>query len=133
MRPLWGDVFKDYLERYRFWGHCDIDVFWGNIKAFINDDLLSRYDIISGDSGKICGPFTIYRNIPKINKLYTYKKDYRNIIEDIHRHYKFNEIGMTELLKKNSANLGIEYLFKNLQEHSTAEKKFYAPGITGKY
>lgn len=30
-RPLYGKAFTDELKGYDFWGHCDIDVVWGEI------------------------------------------------------------------------------------------------------
>lgn len=132
MRPLYGDIFKDYIKEYRFWGHCDIDVFWGDIVAFMDENILSKYDVISADPRRICGPFTIYRNIPKINELYKLKADYKIIIEDAHQFFKFDEIGMTALLKENSSNLGIRYLFKKLQEYSTSEGKESCKWLNGK-
>ena len=31
-KPSYGEVFKDELAGYDFWGNCDIDLVWGNIK-----------------------------------------------------------------------------------------------------
>lgn len=30
-KPAYGEIFADYLKGYDFWGHCDIDLLWGNI------------------------------------------------------------------------------------------------------
>ena len=31
---------------YDFWGHCDMDLIWGDIRNFITEDVLSKYDKI---------------------------------------------------------------------------------------
>ena len=34
-KPAYGEIFADELKDYDFWGHCDIDLVWGNIRNFI--------------------------------------------------------------------------------------------------
>jgi hypothetical protein len=62
-------MFSDFLTDYDFWGNCDIDLLFGNLKSFINDDVLSRYDKIL-----IRGHLTLYRNRKYINQLYKSSK-----------------------------------------------------------
>lgn len=64
-RPAWGYVFEDRLKGYDFWGNCDIDQVWGDVRAFITDDILDRYDRIH-----FLGHFTLYRNTPEMNGLF---------------------------------------------------------------
>ena len=67
-RPAYGIIFENYLKKYDFWGHCDIDQIFGKISDFIIDDILKKYEKINFN-----GHFTLYKNINKINNLY--KKD----------------------------------------------------------
>ena len=64
-RPAFGEIFHDYLDGYEFWGFCDTDLVFGNIRHFITDDIMSRYDKILS-----VGHFTLYRNIPEVNAMY---------------------------------------------------------------
>lgn len=64
-KPAYGDIFKDYAEKYDFWGHCDFDMIFGNLRKFFNEDKLEKYDRIYYQ-----GHLSIYRNIEKICKLY---------------------------------------------------------------
>ena len=64
-RPAYGYIFSDYLNDYRFWGYCDVDLIWGNISHFINVDLLNMYDKIG-----IMGHCTIYKNDDQIKKIF---------------------------------------------------------------
>ena len=45
-KPVYGCIFYDYIKDYDFWGYCDVDVIFGNIRSFMTDELLSEYDII---------------------------------------------------------------------------------------
>ena len=47
-RPLFGQIFVEYACKYDFWGYCDCDLVFGNIRAFLTEDVLSHYDYIMG-------------------------------------------------------------------------------------
>ena len=67
-KPAYGEIFYEYIKEYDFWGFCDTDLIWGNIRKFITDDLLNQYDKI-GDRGHCC----IIRNSDKMRKAYRYE------------------------------------------------------------
>lgn len=77
----YGDIFKNELEGYDFWGFCDIDLIWGNIREFYTDDLLNKYDKIGNQ-----GHATIFRNNEHVNLLYKEQIEgqvsYRTVMRD---------------------------------------------------
>ncbi len=42
-KPTFGFLFKDYIKEYEFWGFCDLDVIFGNLKLFFNEERLKKY------------------------------------------------------------------------------------------
>jgi hypothetical protein len=78
-KPAYGFIFSDILKAYDFWGYCDIDIIFGNIRDFITDELLKNYDLISTRPDWIPGCFLIYKNIEKLNTLFMHSKDYRQV------------------------------------------------------
>lgn len=56
-KPLYGAIFEDFLIGYDFWGHCDMDLIWGDIRKFVTDDILQEYDKIFP-----MGHLSLYRN-----------------------------------------------------------------------
>lgn len=64
-KPAYGYIFEEYLENFRFWGHCDCDVIFGHLSHFICDSLLDKYDKLF-----VLGHCTIYRNEPDINRVF---------------------------------------------------------------
>lgn len=64
-KVAYGDIFKEELKGYDFWGHCDIDLVWGDIRKFITDDILEKYDKIGFQ-----GHSTIYKNNDEVNSRY---------------------------------------------------------------
>lgn len=61
----YGDIFRDYLKGYDFWGFCDIDMIWGDIRHFLTDDILNRYDKIGHR-----GHSTLIKNSEFYNNIY---------------------------------------------------------------
>lgn len=64
-KPSYGEVFAEYLKDYDFWGYCDVDLIWGNLRKWLTDEVLFKYKRIS-----TFGHCYILKNEPEINKLY---------------------------------------------------------------
>ncbi len=47
-RPLYEQIFAEYTDGYDFWGYCDCDLVFGDIRSFITEDLLETKDYILG-------------------------------------------------------------------------------------
>lgn len=87
-KPLYGDIFKEYIKEYDFWGHCDIDCMFGNIRKFITTEVLNKYDKIL-----FLGHMTLYRNKKEVNERYKTKigdLDYKKILNQS-MNYAFDE------------------------------------------
>jgi hypothetical protein len=65
-KPFYGHIFREYLVAYDFWGHCDMDVIWGDIESHFSDDMLERYDVLTPSSSGVIGHCTIYRNTSEL-------------------------------------------------------------------
>ena len=102
-KVVYGNIFADYLNDYDFWGHCDFDLIFGDIRHFITDDILQKNDKIFD-----LGHLAIYRNTDKVKEYYklpggrhdyikvftsavSYAFDERNCIYQI---YKTNNLPM---------------------------------------
>ena len=89
-RAAFGEIFAEELKEYRFWGHCDLDQYFGKINHFVTDDVLASYDKI------LClGHFTLFRNTSYINTLYRtkdrhYGQSYQDAFSD-NQHWIFDE------------------------------------------
>lgn len=88
-RASLGVLFEEELTGYEFWGHADFDCVFGRIDHFVPDAKLAELDIWSNHAdpkerygGYICGPWTLYRNVPKINTLFMRHPRWREILSD---------------------------------------------------
>ena len=92
-KPTYGYIFSNYLKGYDFWGHCDADIIWGDIRHFLNNINTAAFDKIF-----IHGHCTLYKNteiintcfrtLPPLNANYTYDK-----ILSSKENYAFDEFG----------------------------------------
>ena len=55
-KPALGDIFYDITKQYDFWAYCDMDMVFGDIRAFINGELLNNVFRIF-----TVGYFSVYR------------------------------------------------------------------------
>lgn len=89
-KPVYGLLFEEYIKDYDFWGHGDCDIVFGNIRHFITDEILTDFDVIAVRHDFLTGYFTLFRNIPKINNLFKFSKDYEKVLSSS-KHYCFDE------------------------------------------
>lgn len=61
-KPSYGYVLEEYIQGYDFWGHCDMDLLFGDIRKFITEDILNQYEKVLEH-----GHFTLYHNDPETN------------------------------------------------------------------
>lgn len=89
-KPAYGVIFAKYLTEYDFWGFCDVDVIFGQIREFMTDALFTDYDVISVRPDFPTGYFMLFRNEKNINYLFTQSKDYQFVFTS-QKHYCFDE------------------------------------------
>lgn len=95
-KVTYGFVFEEYIKNYIYWGYCDLDMFFGDLRKYIPE---SGYEKISH-----LGHLTLYKNMHEINCCFMETKDFSINYKDIlgsKIHFGFDEIG----------NYGINNLF----------------------
>lgn len=116
----YGEIFAKELEGYDFWGNCDVDLMWGNIRKFITDDMLERYDKIG-----FLAHSTLYRNTPEVNARYRLEIDglmnYKTAFSEAEGH-AFDEVGIEAIYNRLNIPYYKEINFANLTKY---EKKFH--------
>lgn len=100
-KVAYGEMFQDYIMDYDFWGHCDADMVFGDIRHFVTDEVLDRYDRLGVD-----GFFSLFRNTPAVNAIYRKAGDIQTIFTD-QRPFGFDEWGIN---RSGTAHYWIEHL-----------------------
>lgn len=73
-KPTYGYVFNEDISDYDFWGFCDVDLLFGDLKKYITNEMLQKYDKLFYH-----GHFCLIRNNAKMNMLF--KAQYDKIID----------------------------------------------------
>lgn len=64
-KPAYGYIFSEYIKGYDFWGYCDLNLVFGDIREFLTEEILLSYDKILTHS-----QFMLFRNCEKMNRLF---------------------------------------------------------------
>lgn len=70
LRPLFGYLHQQDFVGYDFYGWTDMDVLFGDIRSFYNNEVLENYDVISTHSTRISGHLALFRNTPRNISMY---------------------------------------------------------------
>ena len=89
-KPTYGVLFSEYINKYSYWGHGDLDLILGDLKSFLNDIINMNYEIISLRKEWISGSFCLYKNKNDINNLFLSSRSVPKIFLN-DNHYSFTE------------------------------------------
>jgi len=96
-KSAFGMLFEDYLKDFDFWGHCDVDIIWGDIRKYTTEEILDKHDIFSTRKRRMSGHFSLFRNTPGINRLFRQSSEFAEVTQQV-RCCGFDEEGMTRLI-----------------------------------
>lgn len=98
-KPAYGVIFEDLLKQYDYWGNCDIDLIWGDLRSFFNQHRLEEYDKFLP-----LGHLSLYRNTHENNRRFMNPmdglSDYRKIFQS-QQNYLFDELAINRIFKNN--------------------------------
>lgn len=92
LRPMYGIVFADLAHGFNFWGHCDLDMIFGDMRAFLPVEALES-SLRLYENGHFC----LYRNNEEgcnAFRLSAVNADWRTALADPSSH-AFDERGIT--------------------------------------
>ena len=114
-KPAYGEIFKEELKNDDYWGMCDLDLVWGNIRKFITDDILEKYERIG-----IQGHSTIFKNTLEVNSRYKTILDKQINYKQVYTTagaFAFDEIGMDYIYKKLGIDCYSKTNYANLKKY----------------
>jgi len=89
-KPAYGFFFPEIIKGYDFWGQSDLDIIYGNVRDFITDEMLDKFDFISVRHDYTTGCFALYRNNEVMNTFFMRSKDYKKVFSES-KHFCFDE------------------------------------------
>ncbi|MGC9470683.1 MAG: DUF6625 family protein [Bacteroidales bacterium] len=130
-RPAFGEIFKQWLNGYDYWGYSDLDLVYGNVFPFIEPHMKRKTDIIGVREQYLAGHFALFRNTPEISSLYKLYPHYLQVFSDTRHHYGFDE--KSSLIGKKLKHPGethLRHLCSRLLEKPIRKIKFKKASIS---
>ena len=109
MKPVYGHIFREWIEDYDFWAFGDCDLIFGDLRKTFTDAFLDRYDWF-----QILGNLEIVRNTEEVNGYYLLKrpewskhKDFiwENIIREEENQAFDEQNGLPMILRENEKKI----------------------------
>ncbi len=102
-KPFLGLAYSDLIDGYDYWGHSDLDLFFGDMRSFF-----AKYDLEKYDKFLSLGHFFLYRNTPEVNStcLNTLHGEefWREVISS-DKNYYYDEKGMNFVVEEHGLKL----------------------------
>ena len=122
-RPAHGDIFKEYITNYDWWGYCDCDLIWGKLSDFISkmpDDCFQF--------GRF-GHCTFVPNNDFSRKLYKYSYAYKLVFTTDDTLF-FDEIGFREIASVNHLKIYEEFPLGDFNPRKKAFSPVWNCGVS---
>ena len=111
-KPLYGNLFRDYISSYDYWGHCDFDLIFGDLASFFKKNNLYQYDRFNA-----LGHLSFYRNTDTVNNYYKLdggQDDYKSVFTT-DSSCIFDEMpGMTAMMIKNNKPIFTKQIYADI-------------------
>ena len=108
-KPIYGLMFADYLEAYDYWGHCDIDLIFGDLQYYFD-----KYNLYDYEKFGMLGHLSLFKNNEKVNKAYMIPNGHMNC-RDVYTNENnmvFDELpGISTIMKENGFKVFMRRIF----------------------
>lgn len=81
LKPALGFIHEEDIQDYEFFAIGDIDIIYGQIRRFITDALLEKYDVIGTHNRRLSGHFAIFRNTEMFRQAFRKIPDWQKLME----------------------------------------------------
>lgn len=129
-RPAYGLIFSDIIAGFDYWGHCDLDMIFGDLQFFFKKFELQAYDKFLA-----LGHLSLYRNRKDVNNIYkleggglNYKEVFtteeNRIFDEVKGIYpKFIENGFTVFTRRIFIDIAtIYHRYRIIEQYNLDEK-----------
>ncbi|MBU2706238.1 hypothetical protein KCM76_09585 [Zooshikella marina] len=127
IKPALGFIHQDEIKHYDYYGFGDIDVIYGDIRSFYNEQVLT-HNLISTHWDRISGHLALFKNTQKNRTAFKLIKNWQQFMADTKHHgideSKFSKIYLRH--KKYSAWLRKCYAMFNAYNRNCYFKEQYS-------
>lgn len=96
IKPALGYIHADRLDGFDFWGFSDIDLIYGNLRAYFSAERLARFDLLSTHERRISGHLCLLRNSTRMREAFMRVPDWQRAFQQT-EHLAFDEGAFSRL------------------------------------
>lgn len=96
LKPALGLVHAADIAAYDFWGFSDIDLVYGDLRAYFTADRLAKHRLLSTHARRISGHLCLLRNTPEMLNCFKQVPDWQEMLSS-NQHFGFDERAYTQL------------------------------------
>lgn len=96
IKPALGFIHSDMLEGFDFWAFGDLDVIYGDLRAYFTAERLAQKDLFSTHHRRISGHLCLLRNTPELREAFKRIPRWQERYADPH-HYALDEGAFSRL------------------------------------
>ena len=114
LKPAYGFIFEEYLSDYEYWGHCDFDLIWGDLRSFFDKYRLELYDkfLSLGHLGMYKNTYENNRRFMLEGATFSYEKVFTST-----RNFAFDETpGIYRIFEKNGFSMFDRRIFADISK-----------------
>jgi hypothetical protein len=115
IKPLLGYLHEDELKDYDFWGFGDIDLIYGDLRAYFTQARLAKKDLFSTHARRISGHFCLIRNTVDMRIAFQKVKGWQTLIES-DQHQAFDEKAFSKLFLRHKNSPRLVHWFAELMD-----------------
>jgi hypothetical protein len=106
IKPLLGFIHEDILHGYDFWGFGDIDLVYGDLRAYFSKTRLARKDLFATHARRISGHLCLIRNTDEMRTAFRRVRNWKYLISKL-EHVAFDEKAFSKIFlrHKNSPKI----------------------------
>lgn len=109
VRPALACIHESEVAPYDFWGYCDLDVVFGDIRGVYSADYFD-HDVISTHEDRVCGHFALFRNNERMANAFRLIPFWRALLSSP-KHKSFDETIFSRLFVPVGPSRGWRRLF----------------------
>lgn len=100
IRPAFGLIHELDLQSYDFWGFGDIDLIYGDLRAYFSAERLQKYDLYSTHARRVSGHLCLIRNSLHMREAFKLMPNWQQRFCDS-QHHALDEGAFTRLFLRN--------------------------------
>lgn len=130
LKPALGHIHAADISRYDFWGFSDLDLVYGQLRDYFDEQRLARYDFFSTHERRVSGHLCLMRNTEQMRQAFLRTKNYLpRLCEQEHHALDEGAFSKVFIRHKNFPDPLFRFLgrFNSWRRHALFEELYSTP------